>query len=497
MTVRLQADESFTSKGGFCSSLELVFTLSSRPTHFRTYRYTWERSNRIHIASPLCPKILRFADGTYLMANTCLGSWVYDPSNPRELRWVLLGREVQPFFIFTQDGTRSWLESGGKIPAGKVFRLLKTGQPVEPSFSRIPFSPVVVFTDHCDFDSDRLLVRQRELFDKHGIRVTKGVFLKKHSHKGEWNSAYEGNESEYSRWVSDGHELCYHALSQSRLPNPELQDRLYRDFSAPVPGDDQFRTWIDHGYQRYNLSKSKGMEELMERLSHLSVKGVRNVWNYYDVAEAVDSLNMLDYRQMSPLRILASGGRTLSDRLRILIFFNSGESGLLRYRSLAGRLKQGGRVRFIRNAFEMARLLIESFRGHGSDIRLRNAQSLFPSTREGVTAFQSIIVKDFVKAFGKPYRRLKEEFGLAIVHTYFSFLEGHHGSTLFLNPEGEVSIEVERVLESLGRDIKEGRVWNPTLDEFAEYHRILLRFDFERPDHSIHFRHVYFQEDRL
>ncbi|MCE2834480.1 MAG: hypothetical protein ACK5VH_05620 [bacterium] len=459
MIVQLDTGQSYLLKEGFYPSLELVFTLPEVPTHFRTFKYTWTTAGLPFVSSILSPKIMKFRDGSCLMASRCIGTWVYDPMHPRQLRWIIYGGAVQPFFRYDDQSMRHWLETGGACPKEMLIRLIHTNKPIELSISRLSFKPVLIFTDHCDFDSDILLRKQRTCFSSRGIRVTKRVFLKKHTHKGEWNSAWEGNEDEFHRWASEGHELCYHALSQSKLPDPAVQEALVEQFQSPLDDPTQFRTWIDHGYQRYNVSKALDLKDRSRRLWHLSQKGVRQCWNYYDVAEVTDNLNQLDYDQMAPFRILTARHLTLTEKIRILLFFNSTEQDLIRYRAIAGIIKDRKIFQLLQQGLIFVILVLKALFPRKLERRLRNAQSIIPTEVPQMTAFQSLIVKDFSKAFGEPYVRFKKESGLAIVHTYFSFLEGHHGSTLFKSKSGDMEPRVEQVFSMIGQDIAHGNLF--------------------------------------
>ena len=83
---------------------------------------------------------------------------------------------------------------------------------VEFSRSKIPFSAVACFTDHCDFDTLQNLKIQRELFKTCNIKITKGFFLNNYSKRE--NASYEENKEELDFWKKYGHELAYHSLSQ-------------------------------------------------------------------------------------------------------------------------------------------------------------------------------------------------------------------------------------------------------------------------------------------
>jgi hypothetical protein len=463
----------FLIKKGFHQNLRFTIQLPSKPLFFRSFNYTWESTEQIQISGPLSPKILKFDDGSYLMANRYIGTWVYDPQKPLELEWVIVGKDVQPFFRYNDQHGRDWLEVGAEINEDIELTVYETREPFEVSFSKIPFKPVVIFTDHCDFDSDVLLKKQREFFKEMNLKATKGFFLKKHSHKGEWNSAYEGNEKEFQKWQVDGHELCYHSLSQSKLPN-NGNNELINTFQHPTP--EKVVTWIDHGYQSYNVSKSIDIHNRLERLKHLHGKGIINFWNYYDVSESIDNLNQLDYRQLNIVRVFKSGIK-LKDKLRILYFFNSNEEQVVFYRKLAGLIKNKDWRNLIKSSVRFVFGLMRLIKPLDKQKQIMRAQSMFNTEINGMTSFQTIVVKDWVHAFSQPYLRLKEESGLAIIHSYFSFLGKHHGNTLFQNERGEISEEVIASFNKLRKDIQNQEIWNPTLKEFNEYVQPIMSYN--------------------
>jgi hypothetical protein len=463
----------FLIKKGYHQNISFIIQLQLKPLFFRSFKYTWESTEELQISGPLSPKILKFADGSCLMANRYIGTWVYDPKKPLELEWVIVGKDVQPFFRYDNQYGRDWLEVGAKINEDIELCIFETIEPFEVSFSRLPFKPVLIFTDHCDFDSDVLLEKQREFFKEMNLKVTKGFFLKKHSYKGGWNSAFEGNETEFQKWQADGHELCYHSLSQSKLPN-NGNNELISTFQHPTP--EKVVTWIDHGYQSYNVSKSIDIHNRLERLKHLNGKGIIIFWNYYDVGEAIDNLNQLDYRQLNISRVFNSGIK-LKDKLRILYFFNSNEEQVVFYRKLAGFVKIKDLQGIIKSSVKFVFGLMKLTKPLNKRQQIIRAQSVFNSEIYELSAFQTIVVKDWVHAFNQPYNRLKEESGLAIVHSYFSFLGKHHGNTLFQNEKGEISEEVRASFNQLKKDLRNGEIWNPTLKEFNEYVQPIMSYD--------------------
>jgi hypothetical protein len=460
-------------KKGWHNHLVFTIDLPSKPLFFRSYKYTWESTEKLQISGPLSPKILKLSDNSYLMANKYFGTWVYDPKNPLILEWEIVSKNVQPFFKYDDYHGRIWLEVGSEFKEEIELSIYETKDPVEISFSKLSFKPVVIFTDHCDFDSDTLLRKQRFFLKKVGLKITKGFFLKKYSHKGDWNSAYEGNEEEFNHWMEDGHELCYHSLSQSILPEGG-NERIYNNFKSPL--NKQIETWIDHGYQTYNISKSRDNGDRKKRIFHLSQKGIKYFWNYFDVGEVIDNMNQLDFQQLQIHRVLTSC-LSFKDKMRILYYYNSSESQVVIYRNFASAVKQKMFLKMLKSTNTFMVGLWKLCKAINKEELVKRAQCVFSSENPSITAFQTIVVKDWVNTLGKPYERLKDESGLSILHTYFSFLGKHHGNTLFQNENGEINEDVKSVFSRLKVDIDNGEVWNPTLNEFISYIQFLTEGD--------------------
>lgn len=82
-----------------------------------------------------------------------------------------------------------------------------------------------------------------------------------------------------NKWLEDGHELCYHSLSQSIKSDEES----FKDFENFQPPFSDIPTWIDHGYQPYNLSLyNKNNKTETYFLETMKGKGVHVLWNYID-----------------------------------------------------------------------------------------------------------------------------------------------------------------------------------------------------------------------
>jgi len=269
-------------------SFEIEFKVS--PIAWRNHDYTWVDLKKDRIANDLSPKILKFEDDNYLLSNRYFGFWEIKSNNKRLLKWHVHSSDLSPFFYFDENGKRNWIDTPLSFDKPLKLKLYfgKT-KPIELSHSKIPFSPVLIFSDHCDFDSDILLEKQRFFFKKHGIKVTKGFFPHHFSKRGDWNSSFERNSNELIKWKNEGHELCFHSLSQSTIWDEQKRNFQFDNFQSP--DDVKVTTWIDHGFQPYNLSKAKNLSERNQRLIHLNEKGINLVWNYNDVGEGVFNLN--------------------------------------------------------------------------------------------------------------------------------------------------------------------------------------------------------------
>lgn len=465
MKIKLQYQDKTIIPKGFYKSLSILIQLPNKPKWIRNFKYEWQSIDKTAIVGPISPKILKFDDGTCLMANRYIGTWVYNPECPLVVEWLIFGENVQPYFRYDSNHAREWLEVGGELSEDLELKLIETKQPFELSFSKIPFKGVVIFTDHCDFDSDILLRRQREFFEKHAIKSTKGFFLRKHSHKGEWNSAFEGNESEFQEWIKDGHELANHSLSQSGLADPKENQKLFENFKNPSVIS-PVKVWIDHGYQNYNITKTVDLEHRYQSMQHLKSKGINMIWNYFDVTEACDSLNQLDYEQATISRIFRARGLNILDKIRIAFFHLSNENNLLLYRQTAGILKKREFKRIVLLFKNLMRMALGINYKLNLSLLIKRSQTVFNSELDGLQGFQSITVKDWVHALNLPLKRLQSESGLAIIHSYFAFLGNHHVNPLFLNKEGIVSKVVDESFSCLSNAIKRNEIWNPTLTEF-------------------------------
>jgi hypothetical protein len=459
----------FNCKNKEFKELSFEIEFNERPISWRNHDYTWVNLNKTRFSNDLSPKILKFKNENYLLSNKYIGVWEINPKNRNILKWHIHSSDLSPFFYFDAKGKRNWVDTPISFDESLVLKLFygKT-KPIEISRSKLPFSAVMIFTDHCDFDSDTLLVKQREFFKKHKIKVTKGFFLHHFSRKGDWNSSFERNSNEFYAWKEDGHELCYHALSQSTIWDDHIRINQFDNFESPVGLN--VTTWIDHGYQPYNLSKADYLFNRLKTLNQFHLKGINLVWNYNDSGEAIINLNQNNFESFSLLKIWNSK-ISLTDKVRITLFYFGSESLKIKYRKLSAKIqKSKGNIPKITFYGITFILLLRCLWGLRINLK-RSAQIFFHTPIKEVLGFQSIVVKDWVWSFSEPLDLLVHEKGVSIVHSYFAFLGEHHINPLFNNLEGEISIDIENSFKKVSRLIAEGVLWNPTLNEFMSYYK--------------------------
>lgn len=296
-----------------------------------------------HLANWYSPKLVKLKNQQLVQANRSVGIWEVDRAKPQLLLWHFNPTYSKPLAsygshfnkqIYQADNTKDNLDS--------IAFLLPKKEGLEISRSKLPFSAIACFTDHCDFDTLHNLKLQRAFFKSHQVKITKGFFLNKHSKRPD-TASYEKHSEEFKLWQEDNHELAYHSLSQS-LKSKERSIGDFKSFEAPC-GD--ITTWIDHGFQPYNASLYQNHESL--KLSYgslLKSKGIRFLWNYIDSGTSTKGvINMINPQHFT-LKTFYNGIRHLALRQRFAIFIKNiifhhlnAEDSLSAYRELSRYFK--------------------------------------------------------------------------------------------------------------------------------------------------------------
>ncbi|MGB5929635.1 MAG: hypothetical protein WBH03_15750, partial [Cyclobacteriaceae bacterium] len=440
----------------------------------RSASYQWAdlARNSELIANEHSPKILVLADGTHVVSAQNTGLWQLSGKKSNVLTWVLKDIHLTPLFQFSEKGAHRFKKTF--LTHGYNLKLLFSSHAV-PEFSRssIPFTPIVCFTDHCDFDTETDLEKQLAFFNQHGIRVTKGFFLNHYSKRAD-NASFEREPGQVSAFADSHHELAYHSLTQSIRSKEDAKEEFAR-FSSPV--SPPLSTWIDHGKQPYNYTRI-GTSPLTENewADAVYSKGIRYLWNYLDAGQAKNGcLNQLNPDHFTIARLQANNKTGLFFLFRTILFYHGGEKEVENYKSIAGRLKQ---VMQKKKAGQIPRISKDLFStlgfvlSHLTDSKKRHrpfrwakyAPYIFRHTVGGreFFFFQTAEVTDFESVFSpRNIDLLIEEKGAITVHCYFSSPLSYQKGRLFAN--GEVSEKNRENFAYLGEKVRNKEVWNPTL----------------------------------
>jgi hypothetical protein len=476
--------------------IEIVFSVPI--VAFRNHDYSWVDIKADNISNSFSPKIIKLANGFYVQANINHGIWEVRKTNPAVLLWRFNPEYSNPLAKYSEDNNQKKVVSATTVFENLAPSLLfsKSGA-IELSRSKIPFVATACFTDHCDFDTLENLMKQRIFFKNKNTKVTKGFFLN-HFSKRTDNASWENDREELQKWIEDGHELCYHSLSQS-IKNDAESNNDFFSFSPPIP----ITTWIDHGYQPYNLSMyhKEGIADASFS-ENLASKKISVLWNYIDsgtvTSGVLNQLNTADFT----LKSFYNGIKKLSFKKRISLFiknsifhFYANEKLIKNYSQLAGSYKKVIQSKslksvfsFVSSFFDLALPLFQLVVFWNSNKNkvypLAKYQAFFFEHTIGAhkfIIFQTIEFLDFINGLDQQsVDKLMEEKGMFIAHTYFSVPMAYHEGKIFTK-SGEVHPAVDANFSYLGQNIEKNKIWNPTLNELAafwiEYNKVELALD--------------------
>ncbi len=468
------------------STFDIVITFQYKIAEFRNHDYSWIKLQKSTIAGEFSPKIIKLINGILIQPNISLGIWEVNKSNPYVLYWRFNPESSAVLTNYqAPDNARSLIAATQEYNFEINPALLFSNSAVEFSRSPLPFSAITCFTDHCDYDTLSSLEMQRNFFKKHSISVTKGFFLNHYS-KREDNASFENEASELLKWQNDGHELAYHSLSQSIKPLYQSMDD-FTNFQPPF----KISTWIDHGFQPYNLSlfhrfeiSAHAYQQILER------KNIKILWNYIDSGTStlgvINQLNSQDFTIAS----FSKGNRdqTLSIKIRLMLknimfHFYTDEKLIVAYKGLAGDFKKFAYEKkwpalfsFGRKFLTLAAPITKAcfmwpFYKQQPYKLVKYTPLIFRHTVDGIQfrIFQTVEMVDFKKSLdSRNIDKLIAESGIFIAHTYFSAPLSYHTGKMFKTPNTIDEI-VDRNFKYLGDKIQNKKIWNPTLIELSNF----------------------------
>lgn len=461
----------------------LKITFEEPIAFVRNHDYNWSLPYENFCANIFAPKMIKLKNGYVVQSNLMKGSWRLEKKGKNVLYWFFNQKYQRPIVQYKGiSNIREVEDFKESVRVNQLSLLISNYNGLEFSRSQIPFSGVICFTDHCDFDTLLSLKTLRAFFKSLNIKTTKGFFLNHYSKRID-NASYENDKNELSSWLADGHEMAYHSLTQS-----------LRDFNEATKEFENFTpvfsssTWIDHGYQPYNLSLTNYLSgEYHEKIGNLNKKGINNYWNYIDSGYATDGV----INQMNPnhftLGAYRNGIKSYSIKKRFglgiknLIFHYTGnEKQIDNYKKLVSIFKKGIKHVFLKKSFDFVRhflVLINEMIGviyNWKDAK-KNIYplALYTPTIFKVTdtsfIFQTLEMTDFEKGLSSNnIDILIRESGLSILHTYFSVQLSYHEGRV-MQDEQTINSRVLSNFKNLSHRINNGDLWNPTLEELLEY----------------------------
>lgn len=468
-------------------SFDIVITFSKPILSFRNHDYTWADLKKDRVANSFCPKIIQLDQNVFVQANTTAGIWEVNKKHTNQLIW-----RFNPSFSngITQykgkENTKAIDAANSVISIIESPTLLFTNQPLEISRSKIPFSAIACFTDHCDYDTPENLEMQRLFFDQISLKTTKGFFLNHYSKRDD-NASFENDSEAISQWKKSGHELAYHSLSQS-IKSDEESRHDFKTFQAPFP---DIKVWIDHGFQPYNFSLFQNNNwKASDYETVLKQKNITTLWNYIDAGTATKGvINQLNAEQFT-LQKFAAAIESFSFKSRLVLLF---KNIIFHYDNHPKRIRNYidavANVRAIvqkKKVLAIWDLLLNVLPLVGVVAKVmilwnvvknkpykvaQYSPLLFQHTidQHQFHIFQTLEMVDFKKALvAQNIDSLIQESGVFIAHTYFSVNMEHYSGKLFKN-KTQLDDEVVHNFEYLANKIHENRVWNPTLSELISY----------------------------
>lgn len=474
------------SKNATSFDIEIEFYLPI--IQFRNHDYTWVDIKQDRIANEYCPKILKLENGFFVQSNISQGFWEINKKEKNKLLWRFNPQDSSPITSYRgKNNQKIIIDSIQKFNFKENPCLLfSNANAIEFSRSKIPFSAIAVFTDHCDFDTPENLRLQREFFKQNNIKTTKGFFLN-HFSKREDNASFQKDSDELTNWKNDGHELCYHSLSQSIKSDYESFDDFY-NFKPPFPN---IATWIDHGYQPYNFSlfQNNAISE-NDFEQNLNKKNITILWNYIDSGTAtINVINQLNTKHFTLSNFLKGNSdlsfiKKMQLMIKNIIFHYYGEEDfILKYKSTATNFKKITSQKklsylfpLIKDLFLISNKILSVFLSWDKTKKIpyklaKYSPILFKHKvfEKEFYIFQTLEMLDFKKALStENINNFINEKGVFIAHTYFSVPMTYHQGRMFLN-ETSIDETVANNFKYLGKKIEDKEIWNPTLHELIEY----------------------------
>ena len=486
------------------AAFDVEITFQDPIEKIRNFDYQWIDADNDFIATNLVPKIIKLSNGFFVQPNSTVGVWEFNKKYKNKISWKFNHPDASALSVYKQISKRKFTSHKIAIPTAsqksieKLALLFSKEGAVEWSRSKIPFSAVACFTDHCDFDTLENLELQRNLLKDSCVKITKGFFLH-HFSKREDGVSWQNNAEYLKKWQEDGHELAYHSLSQSIKSNEESAT----DFLNFKPVENVV-TWIDHGYQLYNFSLIEN-SKIVDKESYfekLESSKITTIWNYTDLGVSttgvINQLNPTHFTLNNYWKGIkgASFFNKIQRFLKNVFYHYYADNNLIgHYKLVSHNFKN---IIFNHKLREIPELINNSSsvvtpvlkiilfwnRYKNGTYRFAKYNSVvFPyvENEKRFIVFQTIDMLDLSQSLApKNIDLLLKEKGLFIGHTYFSVPMKYHTGRMFIK-ENTIDENVADNFKYLGNKIKNDEIWNPTLNELtlflSKFEDLLLDID--------------------
>lgn len=371
-----------------------------------------------------------------------------------------------------------------------------------PVLCRYPFGAEAGFiiTDHCDYDrADTLQTFLNDWLGK-GLKMTKGVFALKSNYSKEGLAATMQDE-DYRKLITelykDGSEVSPHALNQSGQITKEVFDVAF----TAISGEYECRTWIDHGsYQKYTYSVG-GADNEYRLIDRLKEYAYSSLWSYYDAPiNATQSLNIFSGMQISYRSVIKNilrgkipvAAHYLKTVLEQQAQLNGRKPTLVKLmgalrKNLSGKksisaLKKDIATVVKYSSAQQLPYTAKELNNFSPVLYTESKQPLYQQQEKSLLLFASQEVVHTQDAYTPELLKdLVAERGLHIGHTYLlntlPYLNGVFNSKKQLSKKWMVFVV------ALSASVKNGSAWNPTMQEFVVYNKLLsaLVFTYTSP----------------
>ena len=222
-------------------------------------------------------------------------------------------------------------------------------------------------------------------------------------------------------------------------------------------------------------------------------KNIEIFWNYIDSGTStkttINQLNSNDFTLRSFYRGIVSKSFKIKITLWIknsIVHFYNDEKLIQNYTQLASSFKKTTKSKSVRafaqfikislNIIQPLLMIFLFWKSYKNRVYplAKYCPIFFEHTigEKKIVVFQTLEMIDFITSLSKEaVDKLINEGGLFIAHTYFSVPMDYHDGRLFTDKK-QINEKVNQNFTYISQQIKEDKIWNPTLKELVSYWKL-------------------------